>query len=105
MGTLSFKVLGENAFLVEFMEVGDKRWILEGRQSSKGIFFFFFFIEDFDGRSSPANFTFDKVAFWVQMVNLLLRIEMYGPRDETYAWRFCRGSQGCRYEQVWCWLG
>jgi hypothetical protein len=51
-----------------FSKVGKVR-----RESFLFFFIFYFLIEDFDGRSSPANFTFDKVAFWVQMVNLLLR--------------------------------
>lgn len=31
-----------------------------------------FLVEDFDGRSSPSEFTFDKASFWVRMMNLPL---------------------------------
>lgn len=69
-GTLSFKVLGENIFLVEFTHAGDKKRILDGRPwVFEGSLFL---IEDFDGQSSIANFSFDSVAFWVRMVNLPL---------------------------------
>jgi hypothetical protein len=62
-GTLSFKVLGENMFLVEFTYARDKKWILDGRpRVFEGSLFL---IEDFDGKSSPANFTFDKASLWV----------------------------------------
>jgi hypothetical protein len=30
-GTLSYKVLGENVFLVEFTDAGDKKRVLDGR--------------------------------------------------------------------------
>lgn len=70
LGTLSFKVLGENVFLIEFTDGDDKKWILEGRPwVFEGSLFL---IVDFDGHSSPANFTFDKAAFWVRMKNLPL---------------------------------
>ena len=59
--SISLKVLGENVFLVEFTDVGDKKRILEGRPwMFEGSLFL---IEDFDGKSSPANYTFDKAAF------------------------------------------
>jgi hypothetical protein len=62
--------LGENVFLVEFTDAEDKKRILEGK-----LWVFegsLFLIEDFDGKSSPANYTFNKVAFWVRMSNLPL---------------------------------
>jgi hypothetical protein len=31
-----------------------------------------FLLEDFDGRTSPAELSFDHMAFWVRMVNLPL---------------------------------
>jgi hypothetical protein len=31
-----------------------------------------FLVEDFDGTKSPSQFTFDKAAFWVRMINLPL---------------------------------
>jgi hypothetical protein len=38
-------------------------WVFEGN---------LFLVEDFDGRSSPSEFSFDKAFFWVQMMNLPL---------------------------------
>jgi hypothetical protein len=70
LGSLSFKVLGENVFLVEFTNAGDKKLILEGRPwVFEGNLFI---IEDFDGQSSLSNFTFDKAAFWVRMLDMPL---------------------------------
>jgi hypothetical protein len=66
----TFKVLVENLFLIEFEVVNDKirvlggrPWVFEGN---------LFLVEDFDGRTSPSEFTFDKALFWVQMMNLPL---------------------------------
>ena len=68
--TFSFKVLGENLFLIEFTDVTDKNhvldgcpWVFEGS---------LFLIEDFDGRSSASEITFAKAAFWVCMMDLPL---------------------------------
>lgn len=70
METITFKVLWENVFLVEFTNAGDKKGILEGRPwVFEGSLFL---IEDFDGKSSSANFIFDKATFWVRMSNLPL---------------------------------
>ncbi|XP_059450945.1 uncharacterized protein LOC132181722 [Corylus avellana] len=70
LGSLSFQVLGENLFLVEFTNVGDKKRILEGRPwVFEGSLFL---LEDFDRLSSPSEYTFEKAAFWVRMVNLPL---------------------------------
>ncbi|XP_059431635.1 uncharacterized protein At4g02000-like [Corylus avellana] len=70
LGSFSFHVLGENLFLVEFTNAGDKKRILDGRPwvFERSLFL----IEDFDGLSSPLEYTFEKAAFWVRMVNLPL---------------------------------
>lgn len=69
-GTLSFKILGENLFLIEFTKVVDKKRVLEGRPwVFEGSLFL---IEDFDGLTSASEFVFDKAAFWVRMGNLPL---------------------------------
>lgn len=69
-GTLSFQVLGENLFLIEFTDMEDKKWILEGRPwIFEGSLFI---IEDFDGISSPSSFNFDRAGFWVRMIDLPL---------------------------------
>ena len=60
-GNLSFKVLGENLFLIEFTDPMDKEHVLEGRlwvlEGS------LFLVEDFDGRAHPSELSFDKAAF------------------------------------------
>jgi hypothetical protein len=69
-GTVTFKVLGGNLFLIEFELAKDKKRVLEG-----GPWEFegnLFLVEDFDGRTSPSDFTFDKASFWVRMTNLPL---------------------------------
>jgi hypothetical protein len=69
-GKLSFQVLGENLFLLEFTDLTDKKRILEGRPwVFEGSLFN---IEDFDGTSSPSSFKFDKAGFWIRMVDLPL---------------------------------
>jgi hypothetical protein len=69
-GTLSFKVLGENLFLVEFTDEDDKKRVLEGKPwVFEGNLFL---IEDFDGRTSPADLIFEHAAFWIRMVGLPL---------------------------------
>ncbi|XP_059462008.1 uncharacterized protein LOC132191003 [Corylus avellana] len=69
-GHLSFKVIGENLFLVEFEKEWDKVRVLEGRPwIFEGILFS---VEDFDGLSSPSDIVFDQAVFWVRMFNLPL---------------------------------
>jgi hypothetical protein len=68
--TISFKVLGENLFLVEFITEEDKKRVLDGRPW--GFEGGLFLIEDFDGRTSPSELTFEKAAFWIRMVDLPL---------------------------------
>jgi hypothetical protein len=68
--SLSFKVLGDNVFIVEFEYEWDKSRVLEGRQ-----WIFdgnLFSVEEFDGCSSSAEIAFDQTAFWVWMINLPL---------------------------------
>ena len=68
--TFSFKILGENLFLIEFTNVTDKKRVLEGRRwVFEGSLFL---IEDFDGSTSASKFTFEKVAFWIRMMDLPL---------------------------------
>jgi hypothetical protein len=70
LGTISFKILGENLFLIEFTSEEDKGRVLEGRPwVFEGSLFL---IEDFDGCTSPAELSFDKAAFWIRMKNLPL---------------------------------
>lgn len=69
-GTLPFKFLGENLFLMEFEKSWDKSQVLEGR-----LWVFegsLFLVEDFDGLTPPTEIEFEKVAFWVRMFNLPL---------------------------------
>lgn len=69
-GNVSFKILGENLFLIEFTELRDKERVLEGRPwNFDGCLLL---IEDFDGSAQPSDLAFNQVAFWVRMVNLPL---------------------------------
>jgi hypothetical protein len=69
-GSFTFKILGGNLFLVEFETISDKARVLEGGPwDFEGSLFL---VEDFDGRTSPSEFTFDRASFWVRMTNLPL---------------------------------
>ncbi|XP_059436900.1 uncharacterized protein LOC132169985 [Corylus avellana] len=69
-GSLSFKVLGENVFILEFENEWDKARVLEGRPwIFEGNLFS---VEEFDGQSSPSKIIFEQAAFWVRMFNLPL---------------------------------
>jgi hypothetical protein len=70
LGKISFTVLGENLFLLEFQYECDKIRVLEGRPwiFEKNLFV----IEEFDGLSSLSDIDFDKVVFWVRIYNLPL---------------------------------
>ncbi|XP_059436690.1 uncharacterized protein LOC132169721 [Corylus avellana] len=69
-GTMVFKVLGENLFLIEFFDMRDKERVMSGRPwVYEGNLFL---VEDFDGTTSPSSYTFEKAAFWVRMKNLPL---------------------------------
>lgn len=70
LGHLSFNVLFENLFLLEFENEWDKLrvlerrpWIFEGN---------LFSVEDFNGLSSPTEIEFEQAMFWVRMFNLPL---------------------------------
>jgi hypothetical protein len=67
---LSFKVMGENLFLIEFTNPCDKIRVLEGRPwIFEGNLFS---VADFDG-SIPANeVNFNSESFWIKMFNLPL---------------------------------
>jgi hypothetical protein len=68
--SLTFKVLGDNLFLIEFDDPKDKEKVMEGRPwAFEGSLFL---VEDFDGTKSPSQYTFDKAAFWVRMKNMPL---------------------------------
>ena len=59
--SITFKVLGDNLFLIEFNDIRDKIKVLEGRpwvfESS------LFLVEDFTGRTSPLALTFERASF------------------------------------------
>jgi hypothetical protein len=68
--TPTFKVLGDNLFLVDFVEESDKIRVLEGRPwVFEGNLFA---VEDYDGLTKPSDFSFDKATFWVRMIGLPL---------------------------------
>ena len=68
--SFTFKVLGDNLFLIEFVDPKDKERVLDGRPwVFEGSLFL---VEDIDGTKAPSQFTFDKVAFWVRMIDLPL---------------------------------
>lgn len=70
VGNLTFKVLGDNLFLIEFQHGTDKKRVLEGRPwVLEGNLFL---VEDYDWRISPTQLKFDKASFWVRMFNLPL---------------------------------
>lgn len=78
-GSLSFKVLGDNLFLLDFENAWDKSlvaegqpWVFEGN---------LFSVEDFDGLTPPTQMGFETSAFWVWMYNLPLA---YMERDVGY---------------------
>lgn len=63
-------MLGDNLFLVDFINERDKKRVLEGRPwVFEGNLFA---IEGYDGLTSPLKFPFDRAAFWIQMHNLPL---------------------------------
>lgn len=69
-GSLSFKVLGDNLFLLNFELDWDKIWVIEGRP---WVFEeYLFLVEEFDGLIPPTQMEFETVAFWVRMHNLPL---------------------------------
>jgi hypothetical protein len=69
-GSVSFKSLGENLFIVEFEIVWDKDRVLEGRPwLFDGLLVS---VVDFDGTTPPSKMNFDKAAFWIRMFNLPL---------------------------------
>lgn len=71
-GMTSFKVLGDNLFLVEFEHFWDKSRVLEGRPwVFEGSLFS---LGDFNGSipPAPAQMDFEKAPFWVRMFNLPL---------------------------------
>jgi hypothetical protein len=68
--SITFKILGDNLFLIDFEDLEDKERVLNGRPwVFEGSLFI---VEDFDGLTPPSKFTFDKAAFWVRMIDLPL---------------------------------
>jgi hypothetical protein len=69
-GTINFKVIGENLFLINFELGRDKKKVLDGRPwDFEGNLFL---VEDFDGRISPSQLSFERASFWVRMFELPL---------------------------------
>ena len=66
----SFKILGENLFLIEFTNAADKKRVLEGRPW--GFEGSLLLIEDFDGSTSASELKFEKAVFSVRMMDLPL---------------------------------
>jgi hypothetical protein len=56
-GNLSFKVLGDNVFILEFEYEWDKARVLEGRPWIFEVDLFS--VEEFNGRSSPSEIIFE----------------------------------------------
>jgi hypothetical protein len=68
--SMTFKVLGENLFIIEFGIASDKKRVLEGRPwVFEGSLFL---VEDYDNRTPPAQLPFKTAAFWVRMLGLPL---------------------------------
>ena len=64
-GTLSFKVIGENLFLIEFEHGKDKKQVLEGKTwVVEGNLFL---VEDYDWHISSTKLKFDLTSLWVCM--------------------------------------
>ena len=69
-GSVSFKTLRPNLYLVDFENWWDKDWILEGRPwTFDGDLLF---LVDFNGLTPIEDLEFSKAAFWVRMYNLPL---------------------------------
>lgn len=69
-GRMTFKVMGDNLFLLEFEQHWDKVRVLEGRPwIFEGQLFA---VQDFDGLLSPEEMGFEYAAFWVRMFRLPL---------------------------------
>jgi hypothetical protein len=67
---LSFKVMGGNLFLIEFMNPYDKIRVLEGRPwIFEGNLFS---VADFDGSIPVNEVNFNSESFWIRMFNLPL---------------------------------
>ena len=70
MSRVTFKLMGENLFLIEFEHSWEKSRVLEGRPwvFERNIFS----VANFDGITPPETIEFEKVAFWVCVNNLPL---------------------------------
>jgi hypothetical protein len=69
-GSVSFRTLGPNLFVIDFEKWWDKDRILEGRPwTFDGDLFS---LVDFDGLTPVAELEFEKAAFWVRMYKLPL---------------------------------
>jgi hypothetical protein len=63
MESLSFKMMGDNLFLIHFESQWDKERVLEGRPWTFERQLFL--VEDFDGHLSLEEMKFEYAAFWV----------------------------------------
>jgi hypothetical protein len=70
LGTVSFKVLGDNLFLLDFEHewdktqvMGERPWLFDANLVT---------IAEFDGFTPLSQMDFEKAAFWVRMYNLPL---------------------------------
>lgn len=69
-GMVTFNVLGNNLFLMDFEHYWEKSQVLEGQPW--GFERIIFSLEDFDGVSPLEMIEFEKVPFWVRMYKLPL---------------------------------
>lgn len=68
--SLTFKILGDNLFLIKFANYCDKIRVLEGRPwIFEGVLFS---VEDFDRSIAPTEVDFSKASFWIRMHKLPL---------------------------------
>ncbi|XP_059458425.1 uncharacterized protein LOC132188022 [Corylus avellana] len=67
-GSLHFKVLGENLFLLDFQHSWNRSRVLEGQPwIFEGQLFL---VEELDGLTPPSRMKFDSAAFWIRMYDL-----------------------------------
>lgn len=65
-----FREVQDNLWLIEFADGEDKRRVLEGRPWS--FEHKILVLQDFDGKTTPAQMNFHHSAFWVQIHNIYL---------------------------------
>ena len=83
-GTFTFKILGENVFLIEFEQAKDKRRVLDGRPwVFEGNLFL---VEDFDGRTAPTAHRIHFQQSFLLGEDDKLAISLYGKRSWIQTW-------------------